>query len=1414
MCSQLRRSQLRPWAVPAAALLFACLVAAPLSALPPTYDLTFPPGPLTIIEGGQININVTLVGTLCTPFGGVDWGTSASGTGATPAEPGDFQPAFPTVVGFSDVGLVVGVTVLTNHDADFDDETVTLQLDAIAPTISCDGQQPTFLDYSVDFTILDDDTPPTVEISPLFTAVTEGQAGDTTPVMATLTLTNPPPGIYNVSVDVQTFDQTATAGEDYGPISTTVFFSNSSPGPHQVAVQVIGDKKPEPDEEFWIKLLNPNGVALLPSHTLVVDIQNDDATPKVSVLDRDWLEGSGGGSPNAEITIEVADAPIGVPFSIDWHTEVGGAAPATPGVDYQASGGTVNFVPATNPALVQVLVPVVADNLVEGDETFLVKLTSATPGGLIAVDTATVTILDDDGNTLPLPTVSVADVALDEGDAGETIANFVVSLNGPSSGAVTFSWKTLDQTATAGSDYTARTPRLGVIPAGETSIELSVPVLGDNLVEADETFAIELSEVFGGTFARNIGVATIRNDDTEGEFSFSVGDISVREGDSGVTEATFTVTLSAARGVVPTVDFTTESGSATPGSDYQSLSGQLVFADGATSKTVTVGVLGDSVIEEDETFTLELSNATAGATIADASAICTITNDDGTAPLPTLRLEDVVVGEGNNGLTAATFVARLDMPAETAITATFETADGSATAADNDYQPTAGQIVFAPGVTEVQVVVQVVGDTKVETDESFGLHLLAVEGAAIGRGQASGLVRNDDQEAPPQVRSTIRLLRADPVIESAGFALVVVERVGEPVGSAQAVLSAFAGTATAGDDFTPTRETLAWADGVGGEREVRVPIVADNVLEGDETIRVLISEVRGAREGQPLSGEIRVVDDDSPMRLEIVGAAERDSRVGSELDLEVRALREDGSPVAGAVIDFAALNGPLRLVGEGVVRSNEEGVATQRVAVGPAPGLARVGARLRGTEAEASFLVRVAGNLGELDGGNAGGGGERTLGSTLDENCVDATGELAEACAYVYGLGDRNQQRQAVAELTPRAVAAQLRAALQGPKNQGRNVGARMDALRGGTPMQTLDQLSLSVAGQSLGGVGTLQQALLRGSVAPPAGDPSGRGDAEKLEQALSKARGAQPVLAKQDSQPASDPYDATESPWGMFVNGRLSFGDAPQRGQDPSYDFKTEGITAGVDYRLSSELVVGAAFGWLSTQTRLDLDGGRIDTTGYSLSLYSTWYRRQFYVEAVVGYGKNDYQFKRVINLPQPFRGQNSVVALGKPKSDQISADFGAGYEFRVGEALSLNGFGRFSYIDTSIDPYIEDGAGPFNLGFAEQSLKSLLGEAGVEATYPISVSWGVLQPLLRVSFLHEFEDDPQVIRARFLLDGQRRNFVLRSERPDSDYLNVAAGISATLPRGWAGFLQYDTDLAREELDVYTISGGFRFQF
>jgi len=114
--------------------------------------------------------------------------------------------------------------------------------------------------------------------------------------------------------------------------------------------------------------------------------------------------------------------------------------------------------------------------------------------------------------------------------------------------------------------------------------------------------------------------------------SVSITDVLVNEGNSGTTGAVFNVNLSAPSGKSVTVSFNTANGTATSGSDYTSSSGSVTFSAGQTSKTITVLVNGDTSVEPNETFLVNIFNPF-NTTIGKAQGIATILDDDGQTPL-------------------------------------------------------------------------------------------------------------------------------------------------------------------------------------------------------------------------------------------------------------------------------------------------------------------------------------------------------------------------------------------------------------------------------------------------------------------------------------------------------------------------------------------------------------------------------------------------------------------------------------------------------------------------------------------------------------------------------------------------------------------------------------------------------------
>lgn len=223
------------------------------------------------------------------------------------------------------------------------------------------------------------------------------------------------------------------------------------------------------------------------------------------------------------------------------------------------------------------------------------------------------------------PSVSISSAGKSEGASGTSNLSFTVTLSKSSSSPVTVSYATADGTAVAGQDYAATAGTI-TFSAGQTSKTVKVAVIGDTVVEPDETFTVTLSNPSGATISRATATGTIRNDDVALP-AVSIADATKSEGSSGTSNLGFTVTLSQASSSTVTVKYVTANGTAVAGQDYIAGSGTITFSAGQTSKTVNVAISGDTAAEPDETFTVSLSGP-AGATIADGIGAGTIVNDD------------------------------------------------------------------------------------------------------------------------------------------------------------------------------------------------------------------------------------------------------------------------------------------------------------------------------------------------------------------------------------------------------------------------------------------------------------------------------------------------------------------------------------------------------------------------------------------------------------------------------------------------------------------------------------------------------------------------------------------------------------------------------------------------------------------
>ncbi|GAB4161764.1 MAG: hypothetical protein Tsb009_38970 [Planctomycetaceae bacterium] len=350
-----------------------------------------------------------------------------------------------------------------------------------------------------------------------------------------------------------------------------------------------------------------------------------------------------------------------------------------------------------------------------------------------------------------LSNISIGDGAVTEGDNGTTFVNFTVTRSANTT-AETVTYTTNNGTATAGSDFTTTSGTINFAMGGALTATISVPVITDTIVEANETFTVDIINSSGGAVITDQqGVGTINNDDTA---TLTIANVTAAETDSSTTFFNFQITLNNAVSGGLTVNYATANGTATSGSDYVASSGTLTFT-GNTGEVVTIpiAVNGDTDLEANETFTVTLSSITAlGAGVNSANitsvgspATGTITNDD----VATLTINDVTQVETDSGSTAFLFSVTVDRAVSGGFSVNFATANATASSG-SDYAPTSGTLNFTGNANETQFIsVLVTGDTTIESDETFQVNLSgATGGVVIGDAQGIGTITNDDVAIP------------------------------------------------------------------------------------------------------------------------------------------------------------------------------------------------------------------------------------------------------------------------------------------------------------------------------------------------------------------------------------------------------------------------------------------------------------------------------------------------------------------------------------------------------------------------------------------------------------------------------------------------------------------------------------------
>ncbi len=408
---------------------------------------------------------------------------------------------------------------------------------------------------------------------------------------------------------------------------------------------------------------------------------------------------------------------------------------------------------------------------------------------------------------------------------------------------------------------------------------------------------------------------------------------------------------------------------------------------------------------------------------------------------------------------------------------------------------------------------------------------------------------------------------------------------------------------------------------------------------------------------------------------------------------------------------------------------------------------------------------------------NAGDdGAQRRLARVIQVACdantnatVGATNaQLSQSCAALSALSKAGLE-SAFEEILLRQIGAQANSMKGAAAGQIKNISARLQELRTGVPGISLAGLQGVINGENLN-FGSLIDDLVKGG---SAGEESGFGR------------------------------------WGGFVTGTLAYGEGESRNKEKGFDVDGQEILAGVDYRFNKALIMGAALGYSTSETREDGGDTKLDVDGWNLSVYGNYYPMEnWYVDWLFGYGESSIETRRTI----AFSGI-STNARGDTDGDSLSAALGTGY-IRSHESWTFDTYTNVDYRSGSVDGYREINDAGLGLNIFSTTTDTFTARVGGRVSKAINYDFGVLIPQFELEWVKDFKNDAPVIEAELALLPQAGTFTLTNEEPDDSYGNFGLSVSGIFKNGIMGFVRYSSMFSKADITFETWQLGARMEF
>lgn len=282
----------------------------------------------------------------------------------------------------------------------------------------------------------------------------------------------------------------------------------------------------------------------------------------------------------------------------------------------------------------------------------------------------------------------------------------------------------------------------------------------------------------------------------------------------------------------------------------------------------------------------------------------------------------------------------------------------------------------------------------------------------------------------------------------------------------------------------------------------------------------------------------------------------------------------------------------------------------------------------------------------------------------------------------------------------------------------------------------------------------------------------------------------------------------ADDGGWGLLVAPQYGKSSRAETDLENGYRSELTGLVIGLDRRFSDSFVLGVAVGQTTDRAAFISNAGFLNSRSNTATMYATWLPSESVaVDGYLGYGDLAFDSRRSV-----LYGSISGTASGSTSGRQTMAGLSASYQADYGRA-SLAPFINLDYVETRIKGYNEGGATLLELRYGDRSTTSFTGSLGGRASTSHGFEWGTLVPSARLTAVHEFQNHAQQI-SNELVSTPGTGFLVSTDSPDRDYLNLGLGVAAALNDGAQLFIDYEKRMQDRLLSSWAVSLGVLVEF